>query len=529
MTTAPAVLDAERLLTDDLYFYENLIVIEDRNRKPLAFKVNKAQQILHDKLTNRDIAVKAGQLGITTFFLARYLKETLTVSGTTAVVVAHEEFLTQRLLHRTTVMYNYFPSVIHTTAGPIYKPRMNQDSANQKSFKQMNSTFYIGTARAFVFGRGEPIHRFLGSEVAFWPDANRILVPTMQRVPLDGEMMLESTPNGEGNRFHEIVMEARSGNSIWTLHQLHWWFEDEYKIVRGDAAALPPDRGKLTFTSDETSLIVRAGWPDTEAEDRTRWRRRKIREINVEFWQEFMEDLSSCFLMSGNMFYDENEIERLRQNCYPAPYRFQNTLIWEQPDTEWDNPNYLIAVDPGQGKVSKSVATVWRINITATEERPLVQHVATLSGLYDPQTFAPMVEKLARYYFTAKIAPERNGHGMAFCGAVALYPNLYRQTDVVNGFQTKVIGWSTTGAARLGSRGTKTYMMDELNHLLPDIECHDEDILVELTQVRIAGDGKFEFVGKGDDFHDSAAIMAATRSSVRGAEGRGFAGTKGWR
>jgi hypothetical protein len=506
-TSTPELLDHERVVLDDPYFYEKVIIIEDRNRKLIPFKVNPAQRILHDKLTGRDVVIKAGQLGITTLFLARYFKEVITVPGTTAVVVAHDEFLTQRLLERVRVIYDNIPSPIHTDMGPIPKPRMTADSANQKTFRELNSTFYIGTARAFVFGRGETIHRFLASELAFWPNADKILNPTFQRVPLDGEIIIESTPNGEGNRFHEIVEEAQTDDSIWTLHTLPWWLEKEYKIPWGSDKALKNDQGDLTYEAEEVSLIIAAKWDDEEAEERIRWRRRKISEIKFEFWQEFLEDLASCFLVAGNMYYDEEELGRMTTEISPSTGYAHHAQIWDMPDEDWESPNYLISVDPGQGKVTESTALVWRINPLESEKRRAIEHVATLRGMYDPQTFAPMVETLGYFYKTAKIAPERNGHGMAFCSEVKNYPNLYRQTDIVGGIETKVIGWATTGAARVGSRGTKTYMMDELNHNLPFITLRDGDV----------------------DLHDAAAIMAATRPSAMFSGKRGFIGTKGWK
>ena len=187
--------DGKLLLTESAestkYFCENYVWIEDRNRNKIQFKYNPAQEILHREMTGRDICIKASQLGITTFFLARYFKDTILKPGTTSVVIAHEEFLTQRLLARTNTIYNNLPKRIKTNLGPLDIPKRKSDSSSQKSFPEINSVFYIGSARAYVFGRGEPIHRFLGSEVAFWPDADRILTPSMQRVPIEGQMILE--------------------------------------------------------------------------------------------------------------------------------------------------------------------------------------------------------------------------------------------------------------------------------------------------------------------------------------------------
>jgi hypothetical protein len=517
-----------QLLNDDRMFCEKIIQIEDRHRKLIPFKFNPAQELLYANLTGRDLVIKAGQLGITSFFLARSFKETITHPGTTAAVVAHEEFLTQRLLHRVRTMYLNMPDIIYTSNGPMKKPVMQHDSANEKSFPALNSVFYIGTARAFVFGRGEPIHRFLGSEVAFWPDAERILVPTMQRVPLDGEMVLESTPNGEGGPFYNYVMDSVDGKGVWKLHTLSWWLEPEYRLPRGSKYTPEWNRDTIKhFTEEELALAKKAKWGDKEADERIRWRRHKIKEIQDLFWQEFYEDLTSCFMSSGSMYYDSEETERLRVSCYPPnrvmtlPTTGGEAKIWFEPDSD-GNPVYLISVDPGQGKITQSVATVWEIGFDGS-----TKHMATLSGLYDPQTFGPMVEELGKFYLTARKAAERNGHGMAFCGAVSEYPNLYRQSDIISNIPTKVIGWATTGAARVDGKGTKSYMMSELNHCLGDMECHDEDIIRQIRQVRVGPDRRLVFLSS-DDFHDSAAIMAATKSTVMFSNQGGFVGSKGW-
>lgn len=525
------VLDASRLLTDDPYFYEHIILIEDRDRKIIPFKMNLAQEILHNHATTKDLVVKAGQMGITTFYLAKFFKDTITTPGTTSVVVAHEEFLTQRLLNRTEVWYNHIPDVLQVrmpdgTLGPMKKSRRSHSSANEKKFPDINSVFYIGTARAFVFGRGEPIHNFLGSEVAFWPDAWRILTPTIQRVPLGtGNMVLESTPNGEDNAFFELVNEALyDPDSLWTLHQLFWWLEPTYRLPRGAPEARLSDRGKIeNYTIDEIDLIRRVGWDDLEAEERIRWRRMKVAGVREMFWQEFIEDISSCFLTSQLAYYDAAEIDRMRSSISPFLCMWKHAEIWNEPDPDWETQNYVISVDPGQGKHTRSVALVWRLELDGS-----VRHEASLSGLYDSVTFAPMVKELGYYYGTAKIIPERNGHGLAFTAQITDYPNLFTQADIVSGKPSRVIGWETTGAARLDGKGTKTYMLDQLSHLLPDMECRDINVIDQLARVRVGADKKIT-MPKFDDFHDAAAIMAATQHASIGMGSSGLAFTKGWR
>ena len=514
------------------YFCESYIQIVDRNRNQIPFKFNPAQEVLHRELTGRDITIKASQLGITTFFLARYFKDTILIPGTTSVIVAHDEFLTKLLLSRINVMYDSLPEVIQTDIVPIEIPKRGHDSGHEKSFPSINSIFYIGSARGFDFGRGNPIHRFLGSEVAFWPNADHILTPTMQRVPIEGQMVLESTPNGEGNRFYDLVQEALEDQGRWNLIILEWWLEPEYRLPVNSQYVKERHRGRIKdYTADEIQIIKIAGWGDDEADERIRWRRVKIEEVAYMFWQEFFEDIISCFVTTSNPYYNRDRVAELRKGCFPAiihrPFMGAMAEIWEDPDWEDERPKYIVAVDPGQGLITHSVALVYRLYL---DEYGNVRykHCASLSGLYDPQTFAPMVIELATYYRMAMIASESNGHGMAFCALIGDYPNLYYRTDVVSGVESQVIGWKTTGAPRLGSNGTKTYMMSELNHLLDYMECNDVNVIRQISNVRIGAERKLIIMG-ADDFHDAAAIFAATVPTASFDTGSGLAfGKKLW-
>lgn len=514
-------------------------MIDDRDGNPISFKYNAAQELLQDRVdaqTKRLLVLKARQLGCTTFWLARAFKKWMTQNNHTSVIVAYEELLTQRLLNRVQLMYDRLPIPENK------KPKMTHKSANEKFLPSRNTVIYIGTAGSKTFGRGEPIHFFLGSEVAHWEEPNRILTPVFEAVPKSGEIILESTPNGEGtdkqpNVFYQMVKDCLDGDSSWELLSLFWWLEPEYKLPVGDSLAIAADRDRIAnFAADEQGLIDRLNWSPAEADERIRWRRWKQNEMRRTgnlFLQEFMEDVASCFLTVKEPFYDYMVLEQLGEHCKPPVEHFRvaetpatYAEIWCPPDREASYPVYLIAVDPGQGKNTRSVATVWRCDL---DDFNSVRHEATLAGYWIPEVFAPMVVRLAEYYHNAKIVPEANGHGMSFCAQVATYHNLYRRTDVVLGVEQKRVGWLTTGAAKVGSGGTKMYMMTELQSLISTnrLLTQDANLVRELRQVRYVYP-HIQFIGS-DDYHDSAAIMAATRHTVANVGVRGFIGSTGWK
>ncbi len=212
MATSVDYAHLARVLSDDKLAVETLFSIPPKHaegtRQPFIFKP--AQNKIYERMGLRTIVVKPSQVGSTSVITGIYFRRTMFKPDTTSVIVAHETFLAERLLNRTEVFYQSTPDAL--------RPRMDHSSATEKRFPDINSVMYIGTARAAVFGRGEPIHNLLFSEAAFYlPDAiDRIVKPSLQRVPADGTVVVESTPNGEGGWFYEEVQAALAGQSCRT-------------------------------------------------------------------------------------------------------------------------------------------------------------------------------------------------------------------------------------------------------------------------------------------------------------------------
>jgi hypothetical protein len=114
------------------------------------------------------------------------------------------------------------------------------------TYPDFDSTIVIATAGSKEAGRGDTYTDFHGSEVAFWPDPERILAGAMQGGNPD--VVLESTPNGASGWFYERAMEAAAGNSPWKLHFYPWFWDAEYVLP-----VTPEDDARL---DDEEKILV---------------------------------------------------------------------------------------------------------------------------------------------------------------------------------------------------------------------------------------------------------------------------------
>lgn len=502
------VTGAERalasLISNDEAFISTFFKIPAKNQTLVPFILKPAQRKILYSLTGRDIIVKSSQVGCTSLLSALDFKRTLTHPNTTSVLMAHKEFLTQRLLNRVQVMYNHLPEVL--------KIPMEHRSAYEKKFESINSVMYIGTAQAGTFGRGEPIHHLLFSEAAFYPPGARdnIFVPSLQRVPDMGTIVLESTPNGEDELFYPEVQKALIGASSFNLIVIYWWEEPDNQLPPDTPLKIPDEWRQPVFdlSTEEGILMERHNL----SYDQIRWRRYKIAESGHLFYQEQLENLETCFLRSGLPVYDPELLMAYLKVCYPAREKHASgASVWFKPE---EKSTYVIGVDPGMGKYTESAAEV--VQVFSDEHLRLV---ASLSGLYPPEQMGSRLVSLARYYNTALIVPEANSHGIALISAIKSYPRIYRRMHPVTGAIGTELGWLTTSK-------TKPFMMSELARRLPNMEIYDETLIGQLRAMKDLGDGRATSTIL-DDRHDALclAVMGITESkSFRGMRGR-----SGWR
>lgn len=510
----------ERLMTDKEYYFEHILQVEDKNRNIVPFRLKPIQRDMLHSMTGRDVYLKPAQVGSTTLFIASFLHDCLYKPGTVSVVVAHEEFITQRLFAKA----KYFESIIPKEL----KHEMEHKSAYEMTWPDVHSTFYIGTARGYVFGRGDTIHNLLCSEYAFWPNMMRIIGPALDRVPLEGNLIVESTPNGEDNEFYDLYTNAKEyseyGMNRFTHHFYPWTMEPDYQLPPDSPYALQVDKvSPLEYTEEELELTRILG----ATENQIRWRRMKLAEkeqmsrsgeYTLLFAQEFPTNDVSCFLTSGDSVYDGELLMDYAKRCYKAPYSFDSFKVWHKPE---ENHKYMVCVDPGMGINTRTGITVWKFYMDGDNEHG--QHCATYAGLLPPEPTADKVIAISRYYNNAIVVPEANNHGLALLAALhgKNFRNIYLRRDIVSGITTMQEGWLTTPR-------TKPFMVTELARMLPKLEIYDIDLISEIKSMRAVGEKIMST--SFDDLHDTAAIAAVCRQSRPTLRGYiGSAGYKGGR
>ena len=429
-------------------------MVPTKEGEDVNFILNTEQRKIDQNLSGRDLIPKARQMGVTTYFLARYLIACLSKRNVRAVIVSHERESTERLLFKV----RYF---IDNIRGP--KPVTEHLSKSEITFPKTGSMFYIGTAGARKFGRGDTVTHLHCSEYAYWPNPKELLGGLLDAVPLKGEVAIESTGNGVGNDYHSRCIRAAEGRGGWTLHFLNWLEYSEYSMDLTDEekvwlmANLEEDLGEVELAS-----ILTPG--------QLAWRRLKLEEKDFDlsmFEQEYPITLEQCFQATGRSIFYKVLYEQTPK------WRQQDTSLWVLDPHPIKSKVYSIGVDVSAG-VGRDNSVIQVICVNPDGDRPMEQVACWVSKRTGPDVLAGKVSDLGHLFNDAYVTVENNNHGI-----VTLYElqNLYEPHLIFESGTSSAPVSEDVELYRLGHRTTsksKPLMIGKLRTALArDIITHD--------------------------------------------------------
>lgn len=278
------MISPAQVVNNSEVFASKFLKILDKQKQLVPLNWNAAQKHFHANRTGRDLILKARQLGFSTYVQGEMFRRKVTSTRAT-ITLAHDNDTTQ-LLRRMEDRYWE-----NCRFGDI-QPSREYANAALATYPEYDSESIIATAGSKAKGRGGSYSDFHGSEVAFWPDAEKIIAGAMQGGNPD--VILESTPNGAQGYFYDLCNEALSGGGVWTLHFYPWWWDAQYKLEL--------DEGEpLEYTDEESELVTKHNLTIQQI----KWRRNKQSELKGLFKQEYPEDPITCFLTSGNSYFGD--------------------------------------------------------------------------------------------------------------------------------------------------------------------------------------------------------------------------------
>jgi hypothetical protein len=399
------------------YLVTELLKIRLKKGGTRRLHLNRVQREYSRKCTKQNIVLKARQLGITTYVAARYFLQTITRPGTLTVQVAHSQESAEAIFNIVQRFWENLPKEM--LKGALVKSRSN---VRQIVFPRIDSEYRVETADDNA-GRGMTIHNLHCSEVSRWPRGGMDTLASLRAAVVpDGEIVLESTPNGATGGFYD---EWQKANEIdYTRHFFPWWYDERYREEVKKGRILP-------LTPEENDLVKQHGL----SEGQIAWRRKQWKTLRGLAAQEYAEDARSCFLASGECVFELVAIEKAAGLAAPETESEDNgrLAIWLPPQPE---RRYIVGVDTAGGGSDGDYACAQVI------ERTLGVQCAELHGHFPPYELARRVADLGQRYGQALVAVERNNHGYGVLAHLSHleYGNLFEKDGQ--------LGWLTSAASR---------------------------------------------------------------------------------
>ena len=231
-------------------------------------------------------------------------------------------------------------------------------------------------------------------EAAFIKNLDELWVGLLPTVTAGGNIIVLSTPNGVGNKFHNLWVDSEAGDNDFKRNRLMWWVH--------------PERIKDLMDDPE-----RPGFKTSS------WYKNEVKKTNMSS-KEVAQELECEFNASGDTFLSNEHIEMLEKSSLP-PVNFghwdRNMHIWWPPRKE---ARYFISADVARGDGrDNSTFDVWDIET--------MEQCAEYCGKLPVEEFAQLLMKTGKEYNTALLVVENNNIGMACLEhiRIAPYENVY--------------------------------------------------------------------------------------------------------
>jgi len=212
----------EELIQKIAYYKSNHIAfIKDfgRIRVPggiIRFNMFDYQEELARNLQDNDfnIILKARQLGISTIVGAYLGTHIIFHPQSDIIIIAINEDVAKELILKIKIFLEGLPKYVR----PVITNPRNKESielANGSRVKALTSTSKSGRSFTASF--------LVLDEAAFIENVDSLWDSAYPTVSNGGRAILLSTPNGEGNLFHDIWTSAENGDNEFKATKLYWW------------------------------------------------------------------------------------------------------------------------------------------------------------------------------------------------------------------------------------------------------------------------------------------------------------------
>lgn len=221
-----------RTIGDRNWRLRNLYWITDKDGKKVKFVPNEAQLSLLGAFWYLNIILKARQRGFTTLICILWLDTILFNSNVRCGIIA-DTLPNATVIFRDKIKFAYdnLPDALKEK-----RPAIKNDAG--ELLLSNNSSIRVGTSMRSGTLQYLHVSEF-GKICRKYPEkANEIIIGALNTVSAGQFVVIESTAEGRGGKYHEMCMDAQAllqqakqlGQLDYKFHFYSWWDADEYEI-----------------------------------------------------------------------------------------------------------------------------------------------------------------------------------------------------------------------------------------------------------------------------------------------------------
>lgn len=456
MASDPRIQEAVKCGHDPVYFVNAYAKISHPTRGLLPLHCFPFQsEALQDFINYRfNIILKSRQMGISTISAAYAAWLAIFHPNKQILIIATKRDIAMNMIDKIKTILRSLPPFLLLKG-------IKSETKQTVSFNNGSVIKAVGTSADA--GRSEGLSLLIVDEAAFIKDFDKLWTSLRPTLSTGGKAVILSTPNGVGNLFHKLYLEAEANINGFHPTRLMW--------------NLHPERDMQWFLSETKSMT----------------RREIAQELECNF-----EGSGDAFLTEQDMLYYQTLIKP------PVIKRGPDNNIWIWKDVQKDK-KYVISADVARGDAADN-STFHVIDIIDNEI------VAEYKGKVVTEIFAQMLAETGAYYNNAMLCPENKIYGFAVLKKLKelKYQNIYSSNLNNNPFlmhpitednDNQALGFDTTSQSRL-----RIFTKLEIALKNKQLKIHSSRFLEEIKTLVFRSNKWEAMKGYNDDLVLSLAI-----------------------
>lgn len=350
----------KKALLDPVYFLKKFTYVEHPTRGKIPFRLYPFQEDTLRQFNKHrfNIVLKSRQMGISTLCAGHALHNMLFKEGFKILIVATTQDVAKNLVMKVKVMYDSLPSFLKQHCKIIDNNKLELSFDNGSSIKAVSSSPDAARSAALSL--------LIVDEAAFIEKFELVWTAAQMTLATGGDAIVLSTPNGMGNQYHKMWVQAEEGIAEPGL--------DKFNpiLLKWD---LHPDRDEKWRKLQDTQLGIRMAAQECDA----------------------------SFVSSGHTVIEGETIQWYLDECVQEPLEKRGVggeyWIWAYPDY---TKNYMVVSDISRGD-SADYSSFHVLDVETLDQ------VAEFKGMIGTRQFGSFLVSVATDYNQALLViPNRN-------------------------------------------------------------------------------------------------------------------------